>query len=105
MAQDITVIRTNTPDGEMVERSDVNLAPIIGELHEKKLAEKFPFLAGIDEYGGTYFNQLQLPYVIRELGILIQEKEMAQHEGALEKLIVFMQKAKELHQFIGCLGD
>jgi hypothetical protein len=56
--------------------------------------DRFPMLRGIDPYDDTVFNQVQLPYVIRELREIAQLASTDLQQGLRDL-------AKYIEQFLG----
>lgn len=87
------------------ERAEVNFATV-GNVFEniKEFEQKYPFLAGIDPYGDTYFNVHQAPKVIEELENLKNE-EMA--KPALKEIAETIEFLKKVEQglFANFIGD
>lgn len=68
--------------------------------------KKFPNIAIIDLYGNTVFNQLQIPILIEEFGILLNEAKDPNRKDYFQSAFDMLKKAKgETHTYIMFIGD
>lgn len=90
---------------DIIESAEINFATVANIFWDiKECEQRYPFLAGIDPYGNTYFNVHQAPKVIEELENLKQEKSA---EPALKEIIATIEflKKVEQHTFANFIGD
>lgn len=89
----------------IIQKTDINFAMVANVFWEiKDCEQKYPFLAGIDPYGNTYFNVHQAPKVIKELEILNQENTSESAAKEITDTIEFLKKVEQ-HTFAKFIGD
>ena len=90
---------------EIIEKSDINFAPILRLYWNLKLSEeKYSFLSAIDPYGNTYYNTKQAKKLIIELQEFLKGANTANVLREIERIIDFLQKVKQ-GNFAKFLGD
>lgn len=103
MAQHIQIIKANE-QGEEIERSNTNFAPINKALYQiNRYKKKYPWISSIDEYGNTSFNYLQVPYLITELEHFQKEDAAKELIKEIKIILSFIQKISKFEhvKFIG----
>jgi|ERR1700687_1954342 len=91
--------------GKILERSNINFAPVISALLQLKDSKtRFPCLSGIDPYGDTYVNVHQVSDVIKELEQLKNESAAAIVVEEVDATIEFQRKIYQ-HTFAKFIGD
>lgn len=104
MAQHIRIIKIDEL-GEALEDIQVNFADIVNVLEAAYGYKKnYPWIATIDPYGDTIFNRIQMPFVIKDLKKLYQDKKDLLPKDAIDKLIAFLEKV-DIHEYIKFIGD
>lgn len=89
----------------IVEKTNINFAIVANEFWEiKNCEQKYPFLAGVDPYGDTYFNVRQIIKVIQELKELKQENLQETTIIEISNTIEFLKKVEQ-HTFAKFIGD
>lgn len=89
----------------VIDKSDINFVPVISAVWKvKKCEKKYPFLAGIDPYGNTYFNVHQAPKVIEELKKLKKENVAEVVLKEIVDTVEFLKKVEQ-HTFAKFIGD
>ena len=69
-------------------------------------SSRFPLLDGIDPYGDTAFNRLQMPRLADELHDLLTPEEGSQHSSCLTQIALLCQRgATRPHQYLWFTGD
>ena len=91
--------------GKTIAESNINFVPVISVLWKiNDSKQTYPFLAGIDPYGLTYFNVHQAPIVIAELEKLNQEEIATTISQEITDTIEFLKKVEQ-HTFAQFIGD
>lgn len=104
MAQNIGIIRIDQ-QGKELERSNANFASINKALYKiDKYKEKYPWISGIDEYGYTSFNYLQVPNLISELENFQKEDVAEELTGEIETVLRDVRKIGQF-EYIKFIGD
>jgi hypothetical protein len=67
--------------------------------------DAYPMLSGVDPYGNTVFNQLQLPKVIEEIERMIEALGGPKPISPLGKLLDLARRAERVHTYLVFVGD
>jgi hypothetical protein len=97
-------LQLENENGGLIDRSDLNLAPIVQFLYDRAKKEHYPWLWSIDPYGYTIFNLYQVPHVLEELKQLSQETSNTDLQTEIRKSIDFIAKISQ-HTYIRLIGD
>lgn len=107
MGQNISIVKVDEW-GKVLDELDVNFAEVHHEIDDlgkwKEFEQNYIWLSTIDAFGHTYFNLLQMPFVIKELKRLKKELKNENVLSGIDKLIEFG-KDLEDHDFIKFIGD
>jgi hypothetical protein len=67
--------------------------------------ETYPLLTGIDAYGDTVFNAIQLPRLIVEMQRLLALKLRKSQHNSVEQVIELAERRKSSHSYLVFFGD
>lgn len=68
--------------------------------------DRFTCVRFIDAYGDTYFNYLQMPYLLDDLRLLKAAASDAGHKAVIEQFEhLVIPFRDERHVYIKCIGD
>ena len=104
MSQHTTICKEGE-GGNILESSQVNFADVINELYKfAGFQTEYPWIATINPYGDTVFNQIQIPLVIADLKKLIERTYDLKLQEDLRTVLSFLSKV-DLHEYIRFIGD
>lgn len=108
MAQHIGVrILDHNRETVLDKSADINFAPLQKLLFDKgKPKKQYPLLSGIDEYGNTFFNRVQIGQLLNELDMLSQEattQEQKKTVSGVKKIAKICQS--KVHHYLEFVGD
>ena len=104
LTDEVHKILREIPDPE---RAFSHLIYRVYEVHEED-EKQFPFLSGVDIYGDTTFNPLQMPKVLEELKYISSKWAMDDEQKALLKEVIALCeecKAAGHHIYVVFYGD
>ena len=102
MSQFINIVKIDE-NGHVLAKCDVNFAELQVEFREiPQYVSHHPMLFGIDEYGDTYFNRLQVPLLTSEL-----ERLTASHPKLRDQIseLVAFARSVGVHEYLKFIGD
>lgn len=100
---DVSIAEFGCGSGKLsrTDKFKANFQPLFELTRSKK---EFPLLSGVDEYGHTLFNNIQVREIIKELGLLEQKSLSKEQQAALHNISELAKKAR-LHAFLLFDGD
>ena len=70
-------------------------------------SDEYPFLASIDPYGDTTFNNLQMPRFLKEWAAVVSQRAKTTEEQALVASVESLARRcrDEVHVYLKFIGD
>lgn len=65
----------------------------------------FPLLSGIDPYGNTIFNQVQIPRFITELERRLEAFDPGPRRRSVERVLALARDCRGAHKYLVFVGD
>ncbi len=87
--------------GKIITDSNLDFGRLLAEIHDRDQEKTFKTLWGIDPYGDTIFNTLQVPQLISELKTFKFSEELASVSSQIQDFILTI----NTHEYICFSGN